>query len=230
MTTLETASKKIYTITLVGGTGNQGPGLALRWAIAGHQILIGSRVFEKAQATAARLTETLANHNIKANYEYGVNADVVGKAEVVVLTIPYEAVRDTLKVIKNYIKPKTIVVSPVVPMATKEEGLVPTLVPEGSAAELVAKELTDAIVVGALQNVSAEALDAIPDPLDGDVVVCGEDKEAKNIVMQLVSDIPNLKPTDGGKLKNCRMIEPLTVLLVILGKKLKNPRLSVKFV
>jgi len=230
MTTLEPALKRTYTITLVGGTGNQGPGLALRWAIAGHQILIGSRVFEKAQATAARLTETLASHNIKANYEYGVNADVVGKAEVVVLTIPYEAVRDTLKVIKDYIKPKTIVVSPVVPMATTEEGLVPTLVPEGSAAELVAKELPDAIVVGALQNVSAEALDAIPDPLEGDVVVCGEDKEAKNIVMQLVSDIPNLKPTDGGKLKNCRMIEPLTVLLVILGKKLKNPKLSVKFV
>jgi NADPH-dependent F420 reductase len=198
--------------------------------MAGHRVIIGSRVFEKAQATATRLTEILAKHNIKANYEYGVNADVVGKAEVVVLTIPYEAVRDTLKVIKDHIKPKTIVVSPVVPMATTEEGLVPITVPEGSAAELVAKELPHANVVGALQNVSAEALDAIPEPLEGDVVVCGEDKEAKRVVMQLVSDIPNLKPTDGGKLKNCRMVEPLTVLLIILGKKLKNPKLSVKFV
>jgi NADPH-dependent F420 reductase len=230
MTTLESTPKRTYTITLVGGTGNQGPGLALRWAMAGHRVIIGSRVFEKAQATATRLTEILAKHNIKANYEYGVNADVVGKAEVVVLTIPYEAVRDTLKVIKDHIKPKTIVVSPVVPMATTEEGLVPITVPEGSAAELVAKELPHANVVGALQNVSAEALDAIPEPLEGDVVVCGEDKEAKRVVMQLVSDIPNLKPTDGGKLKNCRMVEPLTVLLIILGKKLKNPKLSVKFV
>jgi NADPH-dependent F420 reductase len=230
MTTFESTPKRTYTITLVGGTGNQGPGLALRWAMAGHRVIIGSRVFEKAQATATRLTEILAKHNIKANYEYGVNADVVGKAEVVVLTIPYEAVRDTLKVIKDHIKPKTIVVSPVVPMATTEEGLVPITVPEGSAAELVAKELPHANVVGALQNVSAEALDAIPEPLEGDVVVCGEDKEAKRVVMQLVSDIPNLKPTDGGKLKNCRMVEPLTVLLIILGKKLKNPKLSVKFV
>ncbi|MBS7644375.1 NADPH-dependent F420 reductase, partial [Candidatus Bathyarchaeota archaeon] len=174
MTTFESTPKRTYTITLVGGTGNQGPGLALRWAMAGHRVLIGSRVFEKAQATAARLTETLANHNIKANYEYGVNADVVGKAEVVVLTIPYEAVRDTLKVIKDHIKPGAIVVSPVVPMTTTEEGLVPISVPEGSAAELIAKELPHANVVGALQNVSAEALDAIPEPLEGDVVVCGE--------------------------------------------------------
>ena len=216
-------------IALVGGTGNQGPGLALRWALAGHQVLIGSRRAEKAERVARELSDTL--RPIRADYEFGhgVNQEVVGEADVVVFTIPFEGLRPTCEALKDRIRPGTVVLSPVAPMKKTKVGLMPDLPPEGSAAELMANLLPQAKVVSAFQTVSASLLRAIPEPIEGDVVVCGDDEGAKELVMELVEDIPNLRPLDGGPLAYSRVLEALTPLLISMGKRIGNPNLGVKF-
>jgi len=217
-------------IALVGGTGNQGPGLALRWALAGHEVLIGSRRAEKAERVAGELREAL--RGLKESYEFGhgVNAEVVAEADVVVFTIPFEGVRPTCEVLREHIRPGTVVVSPVVPLSKAEFGLTVDLPPEGSAAELIASLLPQAKVVGAFHTVSAKLLRDIPKPVEGDVVVCGDDAEARKLVMGLVEDIPNLRPLDGGPLAYCRVLEALTPLLITLGKRMKKPDLGIKFI
>lgn len=218
-------------IALVGGTGHQGPGLALRWALAGHEVLIGSRRAEKAERVARELGEALARAG-HPGYEFGhgVNADVVAEAEVVVFTIPFEGVRPTCEALREHIRPGTVVISPVVPMKKADFGLTVDLPPEGSAAELIASLLPQAKVVGAFHTVSAALLKEVPKPIEGDVVVCGDDEEAKKLVMDLVRDIPNLRPLDGGPLAYSRVLEALTPLLITMGKRIGQPNLGVKFI
>ena len=217
-------------IALVGGTGNQGPGLALRWALAGHEVLIGSRRAEKAKRVAGELNEAMKAVGASYEFGHGVNLDVVERAEVVVFTIPFEGVRPTCEVLRDHIKPGTVVVSPVVPIVKANFGLTAELPPEGSAAELIATLLPQARVVGAFHTVSASLLRDVPKPVEGDVVVCGDDEEAKRLVMGLVRDIPNLRPLDGGPLAYSRVLEALTPLLITMGKRLGSPNLGVKFI
>ena len=146
-----------------------------------------------------------------------------------VFTIPFEGLRPTCEVLRDRIRPGTVVVSPVVPMKKTEAGLMPDLPPEGSAAELMANLLPQAKVVSAFHTVSANLLRAIPEPVEGDVVVCGDDREARELVMGLVEDIPNLRPLDGGPLAYSRVLEALTPLLISMGKRIGNPNLGVKF-
>jgi len=173
-------------IALIGGTGHQGPGLALRWALAGHEVLIGSRRAEKAERVAGELRER--------------------------------------------IRPGTVVVSPVVPIVKADFGLTAELPPEGSAAELIASLLPQARVVAAFHTVAANLLLKVPEPVEGDVVVCGDDREAKRTVMDLVRDIPELRPLDGGPLAYSRVLEMLTPLLITMGKRMGQPDLGVKFI
>ena len=217
-------------IALVGGTGNQGPGLALRWALAGHEILIGSRRAEKAARVASELSERLRAVGVDYEFRHGLNQDVVPEADVVVFTIPFKGVRPTCELLAPRIGAGCVVISPVVPMKKAEFGLTIELLPEGSAAELIASLIPHARVVGAFHTVSAGLLKAIPEPLEGDVVVCGDDREAKEVVMGLVRDIPDLRPLDGGPLAYSRVLEALTPLLITLGKRIGQPDLGVKFI
>lgn len=217
-------------IALVGGTGHQGPGLALRWALAGHEVLIGSRRAEKAERVAGELGEELARAGTSYEFGHGVNADVVAGADVVVFTIPFEGVRPTCEGLREHIRPGAVVVSPVVPMRKADFGLIADLPPEGSAAELIAGLLPHAKVVAAFHTVSAALLKDLSKPVEGDVVVCGDDEEAKELVMGLVRDIPNLRPLDGGPLAYSRVLEALTPLLITMGKRIGQPNLGVKFI
>ena len=221
---------KSLRIALVGGTGHQGPGLALRWALAGHEVFIGSRRAEKAERVAGELSEALRSVGVQYEFGHGVNPDVVAKADVIVFTIPFEGVRATCEGLRDQIRPGAVVVSPVVPMRKAEFGLIADLPEEGSAAELIAALLPQAKVVGAFHTVSAGLLKDIPKPIEGDVVVCGDDEEAKRLVMGLVEDIPNLRPLDGGPLAYSRVLEALTPLLITMGKRLGNPNLGIKFI
>jgi len=217
-------------IALIGGTGHQGPGLALRWALAGHEVLIGSRRAEKAKRVADELSERLKVLGAEYEFRHGLNQDVVGEADVIVFTIPFVGVKPTCEALKERLRPGVIAISPVVPMVKKDFGLMTDLPPEGSAAELIASLLPEAKVVSAFHTVSANLLLNVPEPVRGDVVVCGDDVDAKRTVMELVRDIPELRPLDGGPLAYSRALEMLTPLLITMGKRIGQPDLGVKFI
>jgi len=218
------------TIVLVGGTGNQGPPLAVRWALAGNRVLIGSRSPEKAQGVAEELTATLKSMGCRIELGFGVNEEVVDEADVVILTIPYEGLDSTLEKIKGRIKPGTLVVSPVVPIEFKEGELRLIRFEKGSAAEIVAERLPQAEVVAALHTVSANLLADYTKPLEEDVIVCGDSRRARRKAMMMVEEIPNLRAVDGGELMNARMLEEFTVLLIKLGRLNKKPNLGIRLV
>src|SRR5688572_30607148 len=164
------------TIAVIGGTGQEGSGLALRWANAGHRILIGSR-------SRARATETAARINSKVGAERAEGADNLSAAqngEVVVLTVPYAAQIDTLTAIKPALAGK-ILIDVTVPLKPPHVSRV--FVPDGGSAVLNAQRLLgDGVrVVSAFQNVAAERLAALGQPVDCDVLVCGDDREACNL-------------------------------------------------
>ena len=217
-------------IALLGGTGDIGEGLALRWAMRGHEIIIGSRREEKAKKAAEdyikRLKEVGHDVEIKG-YENGKAAE---EAELVVVSIPYEYMEPTIKGIRDSFSDQ-IVVSPLVPMK-KIRGCFVYSVPEkGSAAVELRELLPEGVsVVSAYQNVAAAKLADLSRTLDYDVVVCGDDERSKKIVMELTEQIPNLRALDGGILENSMMVEAMTPLIITVAIRNKMKDLSVKFV
>jgi len=218
------------TIAIVGGTGNQGPPLAVRWALAGNRVLIGSRSIEKAQGVAKELEAVLQNMGCGAKVAFGANEDIVGEADVVVFTIPYEGLESTLERLKERIKPETLVISPIVPMEFKEKEMRLIRLDRGSVAETIAQGLPQAEVVAALHTVPANLLADYTKEVEGDVIVCGDKREARRKGMALVEEIPNLRAVDGGKLSNAHMTEEFTFLLITIGRINKKPNLGIKLV
>lgn len=214
-------------IALVGGTGNQGPPLAVRWALSGNEVWIGSRSAEKARMVAEEINEILRGLGSTSEVGHGLNREVVREAEIVVLTIPFEGLSTTLEDIRGGMRPGTIIVSPIVPCEFDGEAKLIRL-EGGSAAEMVAEALPGMRVVAALHTVSSKRLERYTTPVEGDVIVCGDDAEAKNIVMDLVEQIPNLRALDGGDLENAHMMEEITVLLINMGRKMKKRDLGIK--
>ena len=178
------------TIALVGGTGNQGPPLAVRWALSGNRLLIGSRSLEKARGVAGGLDGTLKEMGCGSEVGFGMNEDIVGEADMVVFTIPYRGLEATLEKLKGRIKPGTLVISPVVPIEFTGKEIRLIHVHEGSGAETIARSLPQVKVVAALHTVSANLLADYPKPVEGDVIVCGDDREAKRVGIMLVEEIP----------------------------------------
>jgi NADPH-dependent F420 reductase len=214
-------------IAIVGGTGNQGPPLAVRWAISGNTVLIGSRAEERAAKAAEQINETLRSLGSTSRVGHGVNRDVVRGADVVVLTIPFEGLNPTLEDIRGSIPREAIVISPIVPC--KFDGEIHLIrLGEGSAAEGVAEMLRGVRVVAALHTVSYRRLEDYSKPVEGDVVVCGDDPDAKSIVMNLIRQIPNLRPLDGGGLENAHMVEEIAVLLIKMGRITKRRDLGLR--
>lgn len=203
-------------IAFVGGTGPEGRGLAFRLALAGHRVIIGSRRRERAEAAATKIRSRTPQAQVGA----GLNADAVRGADMVFVTVPFEAQRDTLASLADEIGER-LVVSTAVPLVFEEGRAGTVAVPEGSAAEQAQALLPRARVVGAFQNLSAHKLLEGDASLEMDVVVCADDAEAKRTVMALAEEVRGLRAVDGGPLANSRYVEDVTALLLNINRRYK---------
>lgn len=208
-------------IAILGGTGPQGLGLALRWARAGEAVIIGSRDAQRGQDAAGRIKQLAGG---SANVTGMENAAACGATDLLVLTIPFEGQAGLLKQLKPAIRPGSILLDATVPLAASVGGRASrTLgVWQGSAvqqtAELVPKGVS---VVAAFQNVSADVLNG-DDPVDCDVMVCSDDPNATQVALELAAKIPGVRAIDGGKLENARTVEQITALLIGLNIRHKG--------
>ena len=215
-------------ISLLGGTGSFAEGLAIRWAKAGHEILIGSRKIEKAQEEVGKMLETAKAQGIEANIVGYENAEAAKNSEVVVVCLPPEYTKSTLESMSaSFVN--QLVISPVVPMSF---GAVVSYNPPeaGSAAIEIQNTLPDSVnVVSAYHNIPAKGLASFEKPLDYDVVICGDNDEAKVLTTKLTEEMPSLKAIDAGPLEISSMIEAITPLIINLNKKHKH-EFSIKFI
>jgi 8-hydroxy-5-deazaflavin:NADPH oxidoreductase len=202
---------------VIGGTGDEGYGLALRWARHGFEVVIGSRDPEKAKAAANRIQNTAGKDSRVSGT---VNPEAAKVADVVVVTVPFMALMDTIKSIKTSLRPGQILVNVTVPLETAVGGSATRTVQvwDGSAGELASRLLPKEVrLVSAFNNVSAEMLNDLTKNVDCDVLICGGDADAKKTVMDLAKAIPGVRGLDAGPIENSRTIEQLTALLVSLN-------------
>ena len=208
-------------IAVLGGTGPEGFGLSLRWAQAGETVIIGSRDAKRAQDAAEKIKQKVgANANISGSE----NLAACDAADLIVLTIPFEGHATLLKQIKPAIRPNSIVIDATVPLAASVGGRATrTLgVWQGSAAQQAAELVPKGVsVVAAFQNLGAELLNA-EGPVDCDVIVCGDDPNANQVVRSLAIKIQGVRAIDGGKLENARILEQITALLIGLNIRHKG--------
>jgi NADPH-dependent F420 reductase len=204
------------TIGFIGGTGEEGMGLAYRFARAGHECVIGSRSIERAEGAVAELLEKDASLALRA----ATNADAAVQGEIVVVTTPYSAQADTLPPLADALAGK-IIVSTVVPMAFAEGRASLMAVAEGSAAQQEQALLPGSTIVAAFQNLSAKKL-LRGAPIEADVVVCADDAAAKERIIELAGAIEGARGIDGGPLANAQLVEGITVLLVAVNRNYKT--------
>jgi NADPH-dependent F420 reductase len=207
---------KVLTVAVLGGTGREGEGLVLRWADSGYRVLIGSRDAAKAEAKAQELNEVLG-----AEVIHGLsNVDAAAAADVVVLSVPYSAHAAILESIEDVVQGK-ILVDVAVPLQPPSVRTVH--VPKGKAASLEAQALLGegVRVVAAFHNVSAAHLKDLRHPINCDVLVCGDDEEAKDNVYQLIEAIDGLRGIDAGPLANAVAAEALTPVLLYINRRYK---------
>lgn len=202
----------VITVGVLGGTGKEGSGLAMRWALQGYRVIIGSRDAERAATRAAEL-----NEQIGGDYIIGLgNDDAAQQAEIVVLSVPYSAHKPTLEGVKPHLDGK-ILVDVTVPLQPPKVRTVH--LPPGQAAALEAQSLLgDAVrVVSAFQNVSAVKLKNPDTEVDCDVLVCGDDDDAKKQVIEMVK-AAGMRGIDAGPLANAVAAEALTPVLLHINK------------
>ena len=208
-------------IGIVGGTGKEGVGLGLRWAQAGHEVIIGSRDAERARAKAAEL------HGPGRQVDGKSNRDAAAAAEVVVLTVPATGLSATLPELREACRGK-VVVSTVVPL-TFGGGRLFTPPPQGSAAEQAQEILgAEARVVAAFHHIAAHELSAGDHEIACDLLLCGGDAEAKKLVSDLGASM-GLRPVDVGPLTNAGPIEGITAVLATINRRynLKNSGITI---
>jgi NADPH-dependent F420 reductase len=204
------------TIAVLGGTGPEGFGLALRWVRSGETVIIGSRDAARAREAATKIQAAVGS-NAKVSGEE--NSAACAAADLLVLTIPFEGHAALLKQIKPAIRPGSIVIDATVPLAASVGGRATrTLgVWQGSAAQQTAELVPQGVsVVAAFHNTSAEVLNSDAS-VDCDVIVCSDDTAATQTVRTLATKIPGVRAIDGGKLENARILEQLTALLIGLN-------------
>lgn len=222
------ASNNENTIAILGGTGDQGLGLALRFARAGRPVRIGSRKHERALAAAEEVRKAVPEGEV----EGAPNPEATEGAGIVILSVPFEHTAGTIQSVAESLRPGQVVVSMGVPLATAiGDGATRTLgVWQGSCAELAKALVPDGVdVVSAFQNVSAHRLQDLAHPVECDVVVSGPAR-ARGPVMELCALIPGLRAVNGGPLANARYIEGLTALLIGLNIRYKLPEgLGIRF-
>lgn len=206
------------TIAIIGGAGELGFGLALRFARAGLKVVIGSRDEAKAQDAATRVKAAVGNADISGL----ANADAAAMGSIVILAVPFSAQAAILKSIKPALK-TAILVDATVPLAATVGGRPTRMlgVWEGSAAQAARELLPGVPVVSAFHNVSADVLQDLSATPDCDILICGDDDAAKERVAALVKLIPGLRPVDAGALEMSRIVESLTALLIVLNRRHK---------
>ncbi len=206
-------------IALLGGTGDIGEGLALRWARdTAHTVHIGSRTPEKATDRAADYREELTERGFDVEIKGSGNETAAAESEVVVVSVPPDYVTSTVKSVVDGLEPGDILVSPAVAMERDGDGFHYTEPQEGSVAEAIAAVAPeDVAVVGAFQNLAAGALSDLDTDLDYDVIVTGDDEDATTSVADLAEEIEGLRALSGGPLANSAEIEGITPLLINLA-------------
>ncbi len=216
-------SNERLTIAVLGGTGKEGGGLALRWAHKGHRVVIGSRTADRAEEAAAAMRETLG---ADAQVSGMANPDAAAAADLVVLSVPYAAQQATVQDVAAQLQGKILidVTVPLVPPKVSRVQL-----PEGgSAVEAVQKLLGEGVkVVSAFQNISAHHLANLDEEMDCDVLVCSDDPAAADTVVALSQEI-GLTAWNAGPLANSAVAEALTSVLIALNRRYKVPGAGIR--
>ncbi|MGH2755102.1 MAG: NADPH-dependent F420 reductase [Actinomycetota bacterium] len=209
-------------VAVIGGTGDEGFGLALRWASAGRDVIIGSRDGGRAADAAERLKERVPG----AVVEGLENSEATAAGGVVVVTVPFAGQAAIYKSIAGAVDASKVVVDCTVPVAAGVGGKVThTLgVWEGSAAQQAQSFLPKGTkMYSAFHSLAAVALNDLESAMEGDVMICGP-KSDKAAIAELVHAIPNLRSVDAGPLENSRIIEPITALLIGINHRYKTDR------
>jgi hypothetical protein len=208
-------------IPIIGGTGALGAGLVLHWAKAGCRVVIGSRSAERAEEAATKLREAIPG----AEVEGLQNEEAAGRAQIVVLTVPFRAQSENLNNLRSALRPGQILVDCTVPLAAAVSGKATrTLgVWQGSAAQQAQEMVPDGVtVVAALHTISAPNLADPEARLDEDILICGDRKADKARVAELIEVIPGLRAVDAGPLEMARIVEQLTPLLISVNARYKT--------
>jgi NADPH-dependent F420 reductase len=207
-------------VAIIGATGALGFGLAIRWGTVGVSVVIGSRDAARA-AEAAERARAAVPDGLFEGYE---NAEAATKADVVVLSVPFRNQSETLTNLKGVLAPHQIVVDATVPLAAAVSGRATRMlgVWQGSAAQQAQEMVPDGVrVVSALHTVSAASCADLDHALDEDVLVCGNHREDKEVVMGLIDRIDGLRCVDAGRLEMARITESLTALLISINARHK---------
>src|SRR3954454_20142965 len=208
-------------IPIIGGTGALGYGLALRWARAGHAVVLGSRSADRAADAASRPSQLAPD----AEIEGLENAAAARQGPVVFLTVPFRAQSENLTNLREALEPGQLLVDCTVPLAAAVSGKATrTLgVWQGSAAQQAQEMTPDGVtVVAALHTVSAPTLSNLAAELAEDVLLCGDRKAAKARVAELIESIPGLRAVNAGQLEMARIVEQLTPLLISVNARYKT--------
>ena len=197
----------------IGGTGPEGRGLALRFAMAGEQIVLGSREADRAIQAA----EAIADLTPAASVQGALNSVAAKDCDIAFIVVPYVGHRPTLETLRDELAGK-IVVDVVAPLAF-DRGVARAVAVEHGSAALEAQELLPrSTVVGAFQNVSADELLRPKKSMNSDVIVCSDDSASKETVMKLAELIQGVRAVDGGGLANAQYVENFTALLININR------------
>jgi NADPH-dependent F420 reductase len=211
------------TVGVLGGTGPQGKGLALRWAMAGQRVILGSRSAERAEQAASEVLDAASGASVSGASVSGAdNALCAASADVVLVAVPWDGHAELLTSLREQLAGK-IVIDCVNPLGFDKQGPYALPVAEGSAAQQAFDLLPDARVTAAFHHVSAVHLaDLSVTDMDTDVLVLGEDREAVDIVRALADRIPGVRGIYGGRLRNAHQVEAFTANLIAINRRYKT--------
>ena len=202
-------------IALLGGTGDIGEGLALRWAYdTGHEVIVGSREAERAEGKAEEYATELDSRGVESSLAGDENGEAAARADVVVCAVPAYHLTDTIEAVADDLDDGDVLVSPAVGMKRDEDGMHYNRPGAGSVTALAAGAAPDGVsVVGAFHNLAADRLANLDADLDVDTLVVGDD-DAVDTVSALADDIEGLRPVSAGGIANAAEVEALTPLLI----------------
>ena len=203
-------------IGLVGGTGKEGSGLAMRWARAGHQIQIGSRSEDRGRRRAQELSEIAG-----ATIVGGANDDAIRNADIIIVCVPYDAHRETFEFLRDHLKSGQIIVDITVPLKPPKVRRVH--LPDGNSAALEAQAILgkEVKLAAGIHHVSSTHLTDLEHPIDCDILVCSDDRETRKTVINLVEDL-GTRGLDAGVLANSVALEALTPVLIHMNITYKS--------
>ena len=205
-------------VGLIGGTGEEGRGLAVRWSSAGAKVTIGSRSVDRARLAATEINQVLGGSYLL----HGTNKEAIEGAEIVLLTVPFEHAASTLEAHARDFTPESILIDITVPVSFEKGRARYVDLPEGSASEHLRARLPEHIhLVAAFKTEPAHLLAEHNEALDCDVFVASDSNEAKARVIEAIKFIEGARPVDAGRLESARALERMTVLAIGINRRYK---------